>query len=63
MCCLVQIFFYLNNVEAGGETGFPRSGGLDQPRDFLDCTLGFAAKPRKRRVVIFYSMLPSGEFE
>ena len=57
------VFFYLNEVDAGGQTGFPRAGGLDQPHDFLDCGRGFAAEPKKRRVVIFYSMLPSGEFD
>jgi prolyl 4-hydroxylase len=57
------VFFYLNEPESGGETGFPRSGKLDQPRDFLDCTRGIAVKPRRLAVLIFYSMLPNGDFD
>ena len=55
------VFFYLNEVAAGGETGFPRAGKLSQPRDFLDCTRGLAVKPKRLAVLIFYSMLPNGE--
>lgn len=39
------IFFYLNEVEAGGATNFPRAGKLEQPRDFLDCTKGLPVRP------------------
>jgi prolyl 4-hydroxylase len=60
---LATVFFYLNDVPRGGETGFPRAGGLEQPKDFRDCKIGMAVRPQKRRVVIFYSMLPSGEFD
>ena len=60
---LATLFFYLNDVPEGGQTAFPRSGGLDQPTDFLDCTRGYAAAPRARRAILFYSMLPSGEFD
>lgn len=49
----------VNNVTAGGETGFPRAGKLGQPRDFLDCTRGLAVKPQRLAVLIFYSMLPN----
>ena len=61
---MATVFFYLNDVPSGGETGFPRAGGLGQPRDFLDChSRGLAVAPSKRKAVIFYSMLPSGDFD
>lgn len=60
---LATVFFYLNEPESGGETGFPRAGKLDQPSDFLDCTRGLAVKPERLAVLIFYSMLPNGEFD
>ena len=48
---LATVFFYLNEVDGGGETGFPRSGGLQQPRDFLDChSQGIAVAPQKLKV-------------
>ena len=60
---LATVFFYLTEVAEGGETGFPRAGGLSQPHDFLDCKRGLSVRPQKRKVVIFYSMLSSGEFD
>lgn len=57
------VFFYLNQVEAGGATNFPRAGKLEQPRDFLDCTRGLPVRPERLAVLIFYSMLPNGEFD
>ena len=62
---LATVFFYLNDVENGGETGFPRAGGGQQPRDFRQCHQPgwLNVRPKRRRVVIFYSMLPSGEFD
>ena len=62
---LATVFFYLNDVEEGGETAFPRAGGGEQPRDFRNCHQPgwLNVRPSKRRVVIFYSMLPSGEFD
>lgn len=60
---LTTVFLYLNDVASGGETNFPRAGGLEQPTDFRACDRGLAARPVKRDVLIFYSMLPSGEFD
>ena len=62
---LATDFFYLNDVEVGGETAFPRAGGGEQPRDFRNCHQPgwLNVHPKRRRVVIFYSMLPSGEFD
>jgi len=60
---LLTVFFYLSEPEEGGETGFPRAGKLPQPRDFLDCSRGLAVKPQRLAVLLFYSMLPNGEFD
>ena len=60
---LATVFFYLNEVEEGGETGFPRANRLGQPHDFLDCTRGLAVRPKRLAVLLFYSMLPNGEFD
>ena len=62
---LATVFFYLNDVPDGGATAFPRAGGGEQPRDFRNCHQPgwLNVHPSKRRVVIFYSMLPSGEFD
>ena len=40
-------------------------GGGEQPRNFRDCHQPgwLNVHPKRRRVVIFYSMLPSGEFD
>ena len=57
------VFFYLNEPDSGGETGFPRAGKLSQPMDFLDCTRGLAVAPRRLAVLLFYSMLPNGQFD
>ena len=56
-------FFYLNEPGEGGETGFPRANKGAQPRDFLDCSQGMSVKPHRLAVLIFYSMLPNGEFD
>jgi len=49
---LATVFFYLNDVAAGGETGFPRAGGLGQPRGFRNCHLqGMTVTPKRRRGV------------
>ena len=60
---LATVFFYLNEPVRGGETGFPRAGKLAQPHDFLDCSRGLAVKPRAGSVLLFYSMLPNGDFD
>eukprot|EP00053_Salpingoeca_punica_P021384 m.212952 g.212952 ORF g.212952 m.212952 type:complete len:591 (-) comp22145_c0_seq1:194-1966(-) len=60
---MCTVFFYLNNVTRGGETGFPRAGGLPTPTDYRDCSKGIASKPQKGKVIVFYSMLPSGNLD
>jgi len=57
---LATVFFYLSNVEEGGQTNFPRAGGLPQPRDFEDCSKGVSIMPEEGRIVIFYSQDAAG---
>lgn len=66
---LATVFFYLNNVSAGGQTNFPRAATPEQPfggrvpRDFFDCSRGLSVYPQMGKVIIFYSMLPSGDLD
>jgi len=60
---LATVFFYLSDVEAGGQTNFPRADGAPQPRDFGDCSGGVSVEPRQGRIMIFYSQYPSGEMD
>jgi len=60
---MTTVFFYLNQPIRGGQTSFPRAGKLPQPADFLDCTIGLPNEPKYLDVLIFYSMLPNGEFD
>jgi len=60
---LATVFFYLTDVEQGGETFFPRAGGLPQPATFEDCSVGIAIKPQKGRVIIFYSQNPAAQLD
>mmetsp|Transcript_19071 Transcript_19071/g.39724 ORF Transcript_19071/g.39724 Transcript_19071/m.39724 type:complete len:401 (+) Transcript_19071:201-1403(+) len=55
---LATVFFYLSDVESGGETMFFREGGRGQPRNLADCSDGNGMKvfPRAGKVIIFYSL-------
>ena len=60
---LATVFFYLNDVPAGGHTGFPRAGGLGIPMgpdgrtaDYGNCNVGIKVKPDRGKVIIFYSL-------
>ncbi|KAF0709377.1 Aste57867_5967 [Aphanomyces stellatus] len=57
---MITVFWYMSDVAEGGHTNFPRAGGAPQPYDFTDCSKGLSVTPKKRKVVVFYSMLPSG---
>mmetsp|Transcript_46834 Transcript_46834/g.69286 ORF Transcript_46834/g.69286 Transcript_46834/m.69286 type:complete len:508 (+) Transcript_46834:49-1572(+) len=57
----VTVFWYLSDVEEGGETIFPRSGGAAPPRSNKDCSKGVKVKPEKGKVIIFYSLHFDGE--
>jgi len=57
---LATVFWYMSDVEAGGETQFPRAGGLGHPPNFNECKWGLLVKPRKGKVILFYSLTPDG---
>jgi prolyl 4-hydroxylase len=62
---LATVFMYLTNVTGGGETAFPRAGGGRAPsnEDTLNCSMGMAVRPHANKVVIFYSLMPSGDLD
>lgn len=90
---MITVFFYLSNVTAGGETGFPQArdelvgdGDEDQDQDQAHAQAeaqqraqgtegpgaeepasgsckGLRVKPRKNKVIVFYSMLPNGDLD
>lgn len=66
---LATVFFYFSNVSRGGETNFPRAAtashprGRPPPRDYFDCSKGISVYPRLGKIIIFYSLLPSGEMD
>mmetsp|Transcript_15090 Transcript_15090/g.23489 ORF Transcript_15090/g.23489 Transcript_15090/m.23489 type:complete len:141 (-) Transcript_15090:75-497(-) len=57
----VTIFFYLNDVEEGGETAFPMAEDKRPLLSYSDCSRGLKVKPQKGKVVIFYSLKPEGQ--
>jgi len=58
---LATVFWYMSDVEEGGETQFPRAGGLGHPPNFHECKWGLRVKPVKGKVILFYSLLPNGK--
>jgi prolyl 4-hydroxylase len=59
----VTVFLYLNDVEEGGETQFPRADGKPPTSDFSSCTHGLRMRPLRRSVVVFYDMKPNGDLD
>lgn len=58
---MITVFWYMSDVAKGGHTIFPRAGGAPQPLSMKDCTIGLKVPPKKRKVIVFYSLLPNGE--
>jgi len=57
------VFWYLTDVDDGGETIFPRHGGAPQPYDLSSCEVGLKVKPQKGKVIIFYSLDAAGNLD
>jgi hypothetical protein len=66
---LATVFWYLEDVEEGGETFFPRAlnseGHEYKPwnGDHEDCYRGLAVKAVRGNAVLFYSMVPDGRLD
>ncbi|ETP36936.1 hypothetical protein F442_15213 [Phytophthora nicotianae P10297] len=58
---MITVFWYMSDVAKGGHTIFPRAGGTPRPQSMKDCSKGLKVPPKKRKVIVFYSMLPNGE--
>jgi hypothetical protein len=63
------VFWYLESVEEGGETFFPRALNAEGKEykpwngDHEDCYRGLAVKPVRGNAVLFYSMVPDGRLD
>eukprot|EP00397_Hematodinium_sp_SG-2012_P027300 GEMP01028679.1.p1 GENE.GEMP01028679.1~~GEMP01028679.1.p1 ORF type:complete len:579 (+),score=111.32 GEMP01028679.1:80-1816(+) len=63
---MATVFTYLNTVENGGETAFPRAGRISEPEgeDWLSrCDDHFKVKAVKGTGVMWYNVLPTGELD
>ena len=66
---LATVFWYLADVDEGGETFFPRAlnemGKEYHPwnGDHEDCYRGLAVPPIRGNAVLFYSMVPDGRLD
>ena len=59
---IATVFWILSDVEEGGETAFPRFEGLE-PKNMQDCETGLLVTPVKGSVIMFYSLLPNGQYD
>lgn len=53
------VFWYLSDVQSGGETVFPRFNNMIE-KSMTDCETGLKVKPEAGKVIIFYSMTADG---
>ena len=60
---LVTVFWYMSDVNLGGETNFPDAVGFKPIQDanvHSTCRNGLRVKPQEGKVIVFYSLLPDG---
>jgi len=57
---MATVLWYLSDIDGGGETIFPQFGGLTPPRRNDQCDIGLKVKPKKGKVIMFYSLTPDG---
>jgi len=60
---LATVFWYLSDVNLGGEMNFPSAVGfepIDDENVASECSTGLRVKPREGKVILFYSLLPDG---
>jgi len=60
---MATVFWYLSDVESGGETVFPRYDKAPQPRNMQMFHAGLKVKPERGKVIIFYSLTPDGNVD
>lgn len=60
---VLTVLMYVSDVEAGGETVFPRHGGAAAPSDALDCSRGLVVRPERRKALLVYNAFPSGALD
>lgn len=63
---MLTLFWYMNDVPAGGQTNFPRAGGpggsaLPPPPSMRECTQGIMVPPVAGQAVLWYNMYPHGQ--
>eukprot|EP00937_MAST-01D_sp_MAST-1D-sp2_P005385 g5385.t1 len=60
---LLTVFWYMSDVQIGGETNFPDAVGfpaIDSTDVSAECRRGLRVKPERGKVIAFYSLLPDG---
>lgn len=65
---MATAFWYMTDVEAGGETIFPRAGGLVHPNnnnvdDLQKQQVGLLCQPKQGKIILFYNLLPNGAID